>query len=227
MHARQQCRGGNASTHCAATNNADGLEGPWRNAFEFWQIAHSTFVKERVDHALALVCAHQFDKQFTLAQHPRVEGQFRRRLHGAHGGCGADLTPAFFQHSVIGRVPVDSVWPRQRADRTARRALGEQILRIGKAHRFGVALFDLVDQAHAKRLGRANLTASGDHLDGFFSTRQTRQTLRTAGAGYQAQMHLGQPDTGGRLRDPVMRAQRDLKSAPKRHAVHRGHDNQG
>ena len=53
---------------------------------------------------------------------------------------------------------------------------------------------DLLDQAALERFGRADRIAADDHLDGELGADRARQALRAAGAGQQAELHLGQAE---------------------------------
>ena len=80
---------------------------------------------------------------------------------------------------------------------------------------------DLVDDAELLRLLGRHVTAGGDHVERRLRADQARQPLRAAGAGEDADQHLGQPDLGARHRDPVMAGERGFETAAERIAVDR------
>ena len=86
-----------------------------------------------------------------------------------------------------------------------------------------VALADqLVDQAHRRGLVRRHVAARGHHLEGLARADDARQALRAAGAGQQAEVHLGQAAPRAGHGDAVVGAQRHLEPAAERRAVDGG-----
>ena len=164
VEACQQRRRGDACAHGATADDADGLQRPWLDAFQFRQVAYRTLREERVDHALTLVCLHQLHENLALGQHAFVKGQLCRGLNRADRLRRRDLPPPLFQRPVIGRIPVDRRGRGHLADGAARCVGGNQGLGIGDAHILGVALGDLIDDAKAFGFGRFDLTARGDQI---------------------------------------------------------------
>ena len=82
----------------------------------------------------------------------------------------------------------------------------------------------LVDDAEPVRLLGRDVAAGDDHVERRLRPDQPRQALRAAGAGQDADLHLGQPDPGARHGDPVMAGERGFEPAAQRIAVDRGDD---
>ena len=80
----------------------------------------------------------------------------------------------------------------------------------------------LVDDAEPVRLLGRDVAAGDDHVERRFRADQPRQALRAAGAGQDADLHLGQTDLGARHRDPVMAGERGFEPAAQRIAMDRG-----
>ncbi len=85
-----------------------------------------------------------------------------------------------------------------------------------------VAVDDVVDEAAVERLAAADVATGRHHLQRLRHADETRQPLRAAGAGEQAEVHLGQPELRRRDGHPVVRAQRNFESAAEGRAVDRG-----
>ena len=84
---------------------------------------------------------------------------------------------------------------------------------------------DLIDDA-AARAPSARLIGIADraHFDRFGDTRQARQSLRSACAGNDAELHFGLADLRVGRRDAIVAGHRDFQSAAERRAVDRHDD---
>jgi hypothetical protein len=89
------------------------------------------------------------------------------------------------------------------------------------------AVHDLVDEPALDRLRRVDVAARRHHLERLRHADQTREPLRTSGAGQQAEVDLGEPELRGRERDAVVGAQRDLEAAAERGPVDRSDHRDG
>ncbi len=135
-----------------------------------------------------------------------------------------------------------AIWPRARASAllaaasiasadaggtaqapVRRRARSDQRPRFRDRRRAQIAAFDPVQDAELQRLVGVDDAAGRDHLDCGRNAGQARQALRSAGAGYDPELHLGQRERGGRAGDPAMRGQREFQAAAERRAVDRRH----
>src|SRR6266545_1157965 len=113
------------------------------------------------------------------------------------------------------------------SDRVARtlrvrpRAFDRARLQIRRGH-------ELVDDAGILRLLRRERRPAQHQLERLLTADEARQPLRTAGAGKQAQRHLGQSDLVAALRrDAEVAAQRDLQSTAEAVSVDRRDDDLG
>ena len=87
-----------------------------------------------------------------------------------------------------------------------------------------VALHDLVDQADFLGLRGGDRIAGGDHVERRLDADDARHALRAAGAGEDAELHLGKAELRRRHRDAIVAAERDFEPAAQRGAVDRDHD---
>ena len=89
-----------------------------------------------------------------------------------------------------------------------------------KRHRGGeqVAVGHLVEQRRALELRGRHRGARDDHVERGLQADRARQALRAAGAGQQAQLHLGQRDLRVGLAPRGSGAQRQLEPAAHAHA---------
>ncbi len=218
---RQQRRGGDPRPHRAPADDPDRGQGARLDAFQLGQLADRALGEEGVDQPLALVGLHQFHEELALALEALLEGQLAGRLNRAHRGGGRDLAAPLLQHRLIGRVEIHRLGLRHLADRAAGGAAVQQLLRIGQADLAGFALLHLVEDAQLQRLGRADMPAGGDQVERRLGAGQARQALGAAGAGQDAQVHLGQPEFGLGHGDAVMGRERHFETAAERGAMHR------
>src|SRR6202011_1646166 len=103
-------------------------------------------------------------------------------------------------------------------------ALGDAALRLAGEllrGRHGVALDDVVEDALRQRVGGFDVVALEHDLQRIVRADQTREALRAAGAGQQAQLDLRQAEPRLRRRDAVVARQRQLEAAALRVAVDR------
>src|SRR3546814_4821654 len=63
---------------------------------------------------------------------------------------------------------------------------------------------------------------SDDEFQRLFHPGDAGEAVRTAGAGDQPDLDLGQAHPGARRRDPIMRGERDFEPTAQRRAVQRG-----
>ena len=86
---------------------------------------------------------------------------------------------------------------------------------------------DVIDDAGGERLRRGDRLAVGAHLERHLRAGETRQPLRAAGAGNDAEHHFGLADPGVLGRDAEVAGLRDLEAAAERVAVNRGDERLG
>ena len=79
-----------------------------------------------------------------------------------------------------------------------------------------------IEQRGALERGRRNRGAGDDHVDRRFEAHEPRETLRAAGAGNQAQLHLREGDLRVGQRHAIVAAQREFESAAHAGAADRG-----
>ncbi len=108
--------------------------------------------------------------------------------------------------------------------RFARRGLRA---REGDGAREQIAIDNLIDDAFRQRALRADVLAQRAHLHGRGHAAKTRQTLRSAGAGNNAQQHFGLADLGGGHGHAIMAGHGELQAAAQRGAVDRAHHGLG
>ena len=136
---------------------------------------------------------------------PSANGRSRRQPHQPDGFAAA--------HSARGRAPAPCLLPRRSlrpsplAPRMApmrRRSVADQRARFRDGRRAQVAAFDPIHDAELQRLARGRDPAGRDQVDGGGDADQARQALRAAGAGHDAELHLGQRQGRRRAGDPAM-----------------------
>src|SRR5438067_1941662 len=81
----------------------------------------------------------------------------------------------------------------------------------GNARRGEVAVHDLVDEADLERFVGADRIAAHDHRQGLLRADYARQPLRAAGAGQQAELHLGQSEARVLHADAIVTRERHLE----------------
>ncbi|MCY1225708.1 hypothetical protein D9M72_379120 [compost metagenome] len=230
---RIQQRHRDAGAHGAAADDADGTDRTRRAGARLGDLAHPALGKKGVDQPLALRAVDALQEALALDTQAFFERQLDRGLHriGDPGRC--DLSPELpgqagarrFQRGQAGGTVGQ---PLRLATAAWRRAAGRERVRPGHCLFQQVALdSNAVDQAQRQRLVDAGVAAAEHQVQRRAGANQARQALRAAGAGQQAQLHLGQPEPGARGRHAVVRRQRKLQPAAQRHAVQRGNDRPG
>ena len=86
---------------------------------------------------------------------------------------------------------------------------------------------DLIDDARSQGLGGGHGLAGRAHLDRHLGTAQTRQSLRAASAGNDAEQHFRLADLGVGRHHAIVAGHRDFKAAAERRAVDGGHQRFG
>ena len=189
--------------------------------------------KEEMTERSGLAGVEQFREQLTFAAHTALEVHFGGgldcrdaglRRHQVALGLGVALAcdmEAFRAARCFNQQAVAVADPGQEL------RLGLNI--VGEVERglAQVALDDLVDDAHFAGLTGADRLARANHLDRLLDADNPWQTLGAAGAGQDAELHLGQAEFGAGHRQSVVASESSLKPAAKGSAVDCGNDRLG
>ena len=100
-------------------------------------------------------------------------------------------------------------------------ARDEQGARIGDRAGTQIAL-DHSSTNPVFRLRRADRLRGQDEFERLLGADEARQPLRAAGAGNDAERHLGQGESRGRRRNAIVAGERDLEPSAHHRAVHGG-----
>ncbi len=177
--------------------------------------------------ALALRAVQAFQKQFALTLEALLERQLDGRAHAFDDLGGreqaARLLDAFKSDGVQLGQGRGLVGNGKVARAPGRHAARQQLVHIGQAgDQRVVALGQLVHQAGGQGcLGRQVLAAE-HQLGRGLHAHQARRALRAAGAGQQAQIHLGQAQFGTGQGDTEMRGHGDFEPTAQGRAVDGG-----
>ena len=172
-----------------------------------------------------LVGSAQPLEDLPLPRHAGGERQGHGRLYALHAGVRRIESARPPRHLLAERVEYFRMGARRsypllkRGGAAQRRAVVRQL--PGERDRGGqqVAFNELVRDADGYRpLHRQELPAD-DHVERGLHADQPRQPLRAAGAGDDAQRHLGQAEARAGRHEPDVARQRHFQPAPRGNAV--------
>src|SRR4029077_12688287 len=108
--------------------------------------------------------------------------------------CGANAEIGSFQCKAFALVGLQPLVRSLQRELHGDRRVGRDLLqnRLGTVNQAGCRN-DFIDEANAMGFLRGNRLAGEDQLQRTTLSHQTRQTLRSATAGQQAQLHFGLP----------------------------------
>src|SRR6476660_9753291 len=137
-------------------------------------------------------------------------------------GGGTNAEVGSFQCKAFALAGLQPLVRRLQGELHSDRRVGRDLLqdRLGTLNQTGCG-DDFVDEANAIGFLRGNRLAREDQLQRTTLPHKTRQTLRSATAGQQAQLDFGLPKSGMLRRDPHRASHCRLAAAAKRKAVDR------
>jgi len=181
-----------------------------------------------------LRAGHKLAEKLLLDLDALLEGQVHRRLDALDVVFGRKKA-AELARIGLAEGGEDFGFPARRldllvevADLAQGAALGEDFPRKGDGALAQPAfLGKLIDKPHLLAGRGRHMRACRHHFERLFRTDNARQTLRSARAGQEAQIDLGQAASGRGNGDPVMAGERHFEAAAQRRAVNGGDDGLG
>ncbi len=222
----------NAAAHRAGADDADFPDRQRRRVVRYvGDLPRLALGKKHVTLGARLIGGNEIDKSLALELHAFVERQVDggldgpdRRFPGFEAAEFAGVVAAnFLEYLRLAARRFDLVV--EIADFAQRHLRVDDL--AGESER-AVAQFSLVgqrvDDAPLERLPGAERRSRQDGVERIFNAAQTRQPLRSAGAGNEAELDLRQAEFCRRYRDPVMADQSRLEAATQRRAMNGGDD---
>ena len=189
------------------------------------------FGKEHVALGARLFGRDEVEERLPLELHALVERQVHRDLHRAQRRLPG-LEAAEFLRIVAAHLLENLRVAACRLDLLVQIVgLARKQVRVDDLARKAERAFaqlpfldQCVDHTPLQRLLRRERSAGEDDVERLFDASQARQALRTAGAGNEPELDLGQTEFRRWDRNPVMAHQRYFETAAQRGAVDGGDD---
>ena len=203
----------NADPENAGPENADGRQGAWRDTLEGRHAQHLALAEEGVTHGARLAAVHQRQERRALARQPIGERQRDCQRDRLGSLDRRELPARLLAHRRHRRLERGRVICGHRQRTGAAQGPADQCAREAGRLRPQVALRDPIRDTERQRLPRRHLAAARDHVERSGQADQARQSLGGAGAGDEAQLHLGQTDA--RIRRHDTRVARQRRAMPQ------------
>ena len=221
--ARVEHRHRDARAHGAAADDAGALDRARLGGLGLGHLSDFALGEEHVGQTLVLRTGQALLEQLALELRAFGVRPVQHGFHGLDDLLRRDQPARLLGHVAacgVERGAVGIAVGERRAGVTAaarRRLAGSEFLGIGQAVCRGV-VDELVDQAQRQRFLGTDAAAGGHHVERGLHADQTRRALRAAGAGQQAQQHLGQAELRVGGGQAVVRGHGHFESAAERSA---------